>query len=103
MFAFTGMSPAMCDELTNKYTGLALALALALTPTITLALALALALTLALTHATPTNAFALGNTLRYNIFLTRDGRISMAGVNSENVGYIAAAIHDVTDGKKLGE
>lgn len=56
MFAFTGMSPEMCDELTSK-------------------------------HA---------------IFLTRDGRISIAGINTGNAKAIAAAIHDVTDGKKLG-
>jgi len=56
MFAFTGMSAAMCDELTEKY----------------------------------------------NIFLTRDGRISMAGINDGNVGYVAGAIHDVTDGKSIG-
>jgi len=56
MFAFTGMSAEMCDELTDNY----------------------------------------------NIFLTRDGRISMAGINDDNVAYVAGAIHDVTDGKKLG-
>lgn len=56
MFAFTGMTPEMCDELTDK-------------------------------HA---------------IFLTRDGRISVAGVNSNNVDYLAKAIHDVTEGKAVG-
>ena len=56
MFAFTGMSPEMCDEITDKY----------------------------------------------NIFLTRDGRISMAGINKDNIDYVAGAIHAVTDGKKLG-
>ena len=38
----------------------------------------------------------------HNIFLTRDGRISVAGVNSGNVDYIAAAVHDVTKGKSIG-
>merc|ERR1712070_122258 len=56
MFAFTGMTPEMCDELTEKH----------------------------------------------HIFLTRDGRISVAGVNSGNVDYLAGAIHEVTHGKKLG-
>lgn len=56
MFAFTGMSADMCDELTKDY----------------------------------------------KIFLTRDGRVSMAGINHANVAYIAKAIHAVTDGKKLG-
>lgn len=56
MFAFTGMSADMCDELTDEY----------------------------------------------KIFLTRDGRVSMAGINQDNVAYIAKAIHAVTDGKKLG-
>ena len=55
MFAFTGMSEAMCDELMEKY----------------------------------------------GVFLTRDGRISMAGVNPSNIDKIASAIHAVTDGKSL--
>jgi len=41
-------------------------------------------------------------TEKYNIFLTRDGRVSMAGINGDNVGYVAGAIHDVTDGKAIG-
>lgn len=32
----------------------------------------------------------------FSIFLTKDGRISMAGVTSGNVGYLANAIHQVT-------
>jgi len=56
MFAFTGMSAEMCDEIRDKF----------------------------------------------NIFLTRDGRVSIAGINSANVDYIAGAIHAVTDGKKIG-
>jgi len=56
MFAFTGMSPEMCDELRDTY----------------------------------------------NIFLTRDGRVSIAGINSANVDTIAQAIHAVTDGKEIG-
>jgi aspartate aminotransferase len=32
----------------------------------------------------------------HHIYLTRDGRISMAGVNSNNVEHIATAIHAVT-------
>jgi len=35
-------------------------------------------------------------TQRHSVFLTRNGRISMAGVTSGNVGRLAAAIHDVT-------
>jgi len=38
----------------------------------------------------------------HGIFLTRDGRISIAGCNSGNIASIAKAIHSVTDGKKLG-
>lgn len=56
MFAFTGMSPEMCDELTEQ-------------------------------HA---------------IYLTRDGRISIAGLNDGNIATIAEAIHAVTDGKSIG-
>lgn len=33
---------------------------------------------------------------KHHIYCTADGRISMAGVTSENVDYIAEAIHDVT-------
>ncbi|KAK1133556.1 Aspartate aminotransferase, mitochondrial [Melipona bicolor] len=32
----------------------------------------------------------------HHIYLTKDGRISMAGVTSKNVEYIAKSIHDVT-------
>lgn len=32
----------------------------------------------------------------HNIFCTRNGRLSMAGVNSSNVGRLAEAIHAVT-------
>jgi aspartate/tyrosine/aromatic aminotransferase len=32
----------------------------------------------------------------HHVYLTKDGRISMAGVNTGNVGYIAKAIVDVT-------
>jgi len=32
----------------------------------------------------------------FSIYLTNDGRISMAGISSSNVGYLAQAIHEVT-------
>lgn len=32
----------------------------------------------------------------FSIYMTKDGRISMAGVTSGNVGYLAHAIHQVT-------
>ena len=38
----------------------------------------------------------------HSIFLTRDGRISIAGLNDGNVESVARAIHAVTDGQKLG-
>ena len=56
MFAFTGMTAEMCDELTAE-------------------------------HA---------------IYLTKDGRISIAGLNAGNVATVARAIHAVTDGKAIG-
>jgi aspartate aminotransferase len=40
-------------------------------------------------------------TMKYSIFLTKDGRISLAGLNAGNVEYVARAIHHVTDGKKI--
>jgi len=35
-------------------------------------------------------------TKEFSIYLTKDGRISMAGVTSKNVGYLAKAMHEVT-------
>ncbi|KAI3927621.1 hypothetical protein MKX01_026554 [Papaver californicum] len=35
-------------------------------------------------------------TSEYHIYMTRNGRISMAGVTTGNVGYLANAIHEVT-------
>ncbi|GAB2274709.1 L-asparaginase 1 [Dionaea muscipula] len=35
-------------------------------------------------------------TNEFHIYMTRNGRISMAGVTTKNVGYLADAIHDVT-------
>jgi len=32
----------------------------------------------------------------HSVYLTRDGRISIAGISSSNVDYLAHAIHDVT-------
>lgn len=55
MFAFTGMSSEMCDQLTDEYA----------------------------------------------IYLTRDGRISIAGLNDGNLEYVAKAVHSVTDGKSI--
>jgi aspartate aminotransferase len=40
-------------------------------------------------------------TSEYSIFLTRDGRISLAGLNDGNIEYVARAIHAVTDGKSI--
>ncbi|PNG99580.1 Aspartate aminotransferase, mitochondrial, partial [Tetrabaena socialis] len=36
---------------------------------------------------------------KHHIFMTRNGRISMAGVNTRNVGRLAEAIHAVTSGR----
>jgi len=35
-------------------------------------------------------------TSKWHVYLTRNGRISMAGVTTQNVRYLAEAIHDVT-------
>ena len=32
----------------------------------------------------------------HHVYCTADGRISMAGITSANVDYIATAIHDVS-------
>jgi len=40
-------------------------------------------------------------TSEFSIFLTRDGRVSLAGLNDNNLEYVAKAIHAVTDGKSI--
>ena len=55
MFAYSGMTPEMCDALAAQH----------------------------------------------SIYLTRNGRISMAGVNTGNVGRLAEAMHAVTRGAEL--
>jgi aspartate aminotransferase len=55
MFAFTGMSKEMCNQLTEEFA----------------------------------------------IYLTLDGRISLAGINDSNLDYVATAVHTVTDGKSI--
>ncbi|KAJ2859813.1 hypothetical protein FB639_005721, partial [Coemansia asiatica] len=32
----------------------------------------------------------------YHVYLTRDGRVSIAGISSSNVAYLAESIHAVT-------
>jgi len=43
------------------------------------------------------------NTLRedHAIYMTMDGRISIAGLNTGNLDMIATAFHEVTDGQDL--
>jgi aspartate aminotransferase len=41
-------------------------------------------------------------TERHAIYLTRDGRISLPGLNSGNLAFVASAIHEVTNGKSIG-
>jgi len=40
-------------------------------------------------------------TAKKEIYMTRDGRISLAGLNDDNLVYVAEAIHAVTDGKRI--
>jgi aspartate aminotransferase, mitochondrial len=40
-------------------------------------------------------------TQQYAIFLTRDGRISLAGLTEDNLPYVAQAIHTVTHGQAI--
>ena len=32
----------------------------------------------------------------FHIYMTKDGRISMAGINKANVNYVASSMHEVT-------
>jgi aspartate/tyrosine/aromatic aminotransferase len=36
-----------------------------------------------------------------HVYMTMDGRISIAGLNTGNIDYVADAMHKVTHGKKL--
>jgi aspartate/tyrosine/aromatic aminotransferase len=38
---------------------------------------------------------------KHAIYLTKDGRISIAGLNDSNLDYVAKAVHAVTDGKSI--
>jgi aspartate aminotransferase len=38
---------------------------------------------------------------KHSCFLTKDGRISIAGLNTGNIDYVAEAMHQVSKGKKL--
>lgn len=38
---------------------------------------------------------------KYAIYMTMDGRISIAGLNTSNLGYISEAFHAVTKGKQF--
>lgn len=38
---------------------------------------------------------------KYAIYMTMDGRISIAGLNTGNLPYVAEAFHKVTHGKKF--
>lgn len=38
---------------------------------------------------------------KYAIYMTADGRISIAGLNSGNLNYISEAFHNVTKGKEF--
>jgi len=40
---------------------------------------------------------------KHAIFLPRDGRISIAGLNTGNVATVARAMHEVTQGKPIGQ
>jgi len=37
----------------------------------------------------------------FHIYLTKDGRISVAGLNTKNVEYVAQSFHSVTKNAKL--
>jgi len=37
----------------------------------------------------------------YHIYLTSDGRISIAGLNTHNIDYISKAFHEVSKGSAL--
>lgn len=51
------------------------------------------------TGLTPDEVQALRD--KWHIYITKSGRISMAGVNLSNAKYIAQGIHDVTSSSKL--
>jgi len=38
---------------------------------------------------------------KYAVYMTMDGRISLAGLNSHNIDYVAECFHKVTTGKSF--
>lgn len=38
---------------------------------------------------------------KYAIYMTADGRISISGLNTKNLDYVAEAFHNVTKDKKF--
>ena len=38
---------------------------------------------------------------KYSIYMTDDGRISIAGLNTKNLDFVANAFHEVSQGKPL--
>lgn len=38
---------------------------------------------------------------KYSIYMTADGRISISGLNTKNLDYVAEAFHNVTKDKKF--
>ena len=57
MFAYTGLTPSMVDQMTSQY----------------------------------------------EIYMARDGRMSLPGLNVDNVAYVAQAMHAVSKGKSITE
>jgi aspartate aminotransferase len=49
-----------------------------------------------------TNDMVKELTSNYEIYLTADGRISVAGLNTKNVEYVAESLHNVTKGHSKG-
>ena len=39
--------------------------------------------------------------LQHVIYITRDGRISLAGLNDNNMQYVTEAVHALTKGKSI--
>jgi hypothetical protein len=52
----------------------------------------------AYTGLTPAQTQILGD--KYHVYMTRDGRISVAGLNKNNIDYVADSFHQVCSSTK---
>ena len=106
MFSFTGMTPAQCDNMTNKVHACMLACVsvCACVRAVVYVFVLMSGKVPRSHPAAPHRAHAQALTVpaharllcrpQHHIYMTRDGRLSLAGLSKAKCAYLAAAIDD---------